>query len=1057
MSSFKLKLLGLPSFVVDNKEDVLPAEHPLLLLTYLTAHDNWIPRQDILELFYTDEDESVARNKLRQLLFRAKKQTWFAGFEANPKHLKHSAETDLRIFRAAAEEGDWQGVVDSYGGSLLETIPVTDLPSYEAWLDSERQDIDSSFEEAVLWHAKASAENGDFEAASEALAKLLDKDPLHEEALQIYLQSMVQCRDLGPALERYERFKALLAKDLKMTPLPETTDLVNQLIDAVNKIKLQQGTEQAEVAPTRTLQNIPKGLSPFVGRDPERAHLVSLLEQPETRLLSLLGIGGIGKTRLAIEVARDYADKCEHGAVFVALASTASADYLASTLLTSIGLEPDSKKDAGTQVIEYLKDKDLFLVLDNFEHLITAKEYVQTLLEEAPNLKLLVTTRERLNLSQEQIFELTGMMLPASDELDDLEAYDGIGLFLRAARRNDPKFKLTADNQGTILELCQLLEGVPLALELAASWLRLMNTEEILDEAKKSFDLIESDFADLPTRHQSLRAVFDSSWKLLTPDEQTTLVELSVFRGGFTLEAARQVGSKGPRTLLKLVNKSLIRRTETGRFEFLEVIRQYAFEKLLSNPEQTKEVLEKHANYYAALAKEAEPHLKGSAEQLEWLDLLEDDHSNLRKALEYLIASKNIEEAYEFANNLFQYWFIRGYWTEAQASIELISSEPKLLPKSRAKSLSILGYLHTSRGHYQQANELLDKSLEIYQGNNNTNERIEAFIFMGANWYYQGNYDLAEDYYLQGLSLLNKGEELKYSSIRHGLANVYLRKGNLERARVYFEDALSLREKHQDLRGAAKTLNNLGVIARRFGEYEKAEQFYLTSLKYSRMVRDAVSIADCLNSIGVLAKAQGRYDEADKAYQESLKIYKDIGDQFGEAIILENLGTLARLQNDFSTSEIYYEMSLSNHRERNDEWGCAKALNGLGIVTARQSKLRISFEYLKEGQALALKLNDAYLQVQNAAAFSVLLSLTTSLKQAVKMLAHTFSMIDAIGLKLSPFEEKEIFDLKLRFEKDKEVKFFSKFWEQGYQMNLDDLAQEIQETEVESIGLRVNS
>jgi len=511
-----VKLLGTPHYLGEGDTNMvaIPPEHPLLLLTYLNAHEAWINRKEIFNLLFEEDEKSVARNKLRQLLFRAKKQTWFDGLEAQPQQLKHNANTDMRVFRNAVEKGDWQTAVENYNGKLLTDVAVSHLPNYETWLDNEREDIEGSFEEAAVWCAKSLEEQNEFTKACEVLRKLLDKDPLNEDAMQAYLQSAAQVDDdekLDAAIKLYENFKALLLRDLSMQPLDETITSANAIIDKLNQKKLaalKEAPKEKEIAledKAIGLQNVPKGLAPFVGRDPELTHLVSLLEDADTQLLTLIGLGGIGKTRLSLAVASDYVASHNILGVFVGLADTSGAEFIASVVLAALGLEPTPKSPPSEQIISYLSSKPSLLVFDNFEHIMSGSEFVQELLNELPQLKILVTSRERLNLKTEQIFELTGMALPEElSEATELEAYDGIKLFLKSARRNNPNFTFSDNNRETIFELCQTLQGVPLALELAASWLRMMTVEEILEEAIESFDLLESDFSDLPARHQSL-------------------------------------------------------------------------------------------------------------------------------------------------------------------------------------------------------------------------------------------------------------------------------------------------------------------------------------------------------------------------------------------------------------------------------------------------------------------------------------------------------------------------------------------------------------------------
>lgn len=1047
----KLQLLGLPSYFADGELQALPSEHPLLLLTYLNAHEAWIDRKEILDLLFEGDDESVARNKLRQLLFRAKKQAWFDGFESRPQHLKHDAISDLRAFRTAVEQGIWQDAVTYYTGKLLKDTPVTNLASYEDWLEREREDIESSFEEAALWHAKELEEQQEHDDACTVILKLLSKDPLNEDAMQLLLSNAQHSTNPANAVTHYETFKTQLERDLSMEPLEETVALANAVIDALNKKNLDvlQEAPKVELPAKQELLNIPKGLPSFVGRDPELAHLLGLLEQEDSQLLTLIGLGGIGKTRLSLAVASEHAKTLKHGGVFVALASTTSADFIGNAILAALQLEPNAKQEPKAQVIDFLKDKNMLLVLDNFEHIMQANSFVQDLLNEAPELKILISSRERLNLRNEQIFELTGMALPETySETTELEAYDATKLFLRSARRNNPNFTLNQNNRQTIFKLCQVLQGVPLALELAASWLRMMSVAEILEEATQSFDLLESDFSDLPERHQSLRAVFDSSWNLLSEEEQNTLTPLAIFTGGFTLDAAKTITNAKPRTLLRLVNKSLLRREQTGRFEFLEVIRQYSQEKLNHNTNLKQEVEQKHAKYFLELSKQAEPYLKGGKEQLEWLNTLEGEHSNLRKALEFYLAQKENAVTLDFANGLFDYWLIRGHWNEAQTYFDriLTLANPQEVNKQRLKTIVNTGYLATIQGHYLRATKLLEESVESMRALRDQEGLAYALLCTGLNANYQANYDQAQLHYAESLSIY------KVLSDNHGTANtlhelgvVSIRKGEFEEAKEHLHEALELREALQDDRGASRTLANLGIVARRQGDYDLTEAMYAKSLDLSRTIKDSLSTANTLISYGVLVKLQGRYLEAKEAYEEALNIFQKANDKLGEAIILENLATLYRLQKNYPKAKSYAEASLQNHKSRNDNWGAAKVLIELGTISFGQDAIEESLSYFLEGQSIAQQLKDSQLQMQSFRALAISLSKTQHLDLSIMLLAKSQHLSESLQLTLAPTEQEQMDTTKARLLKELGEKSFKTYWQQGQEDEQDMLSKHIQE------------
>ena len=1005
-----LKLLGSPTFVPEDKP--LPAEHALLLLTYLNAHDAWIERKEVLALLFANDDETVARNKLRQLLFRAKKHAWFAGFDAQPQHLKHDANTDLRAFRAAVATGNWKDAVSAYNGTLLQDTPVTNLPAYEQWLENERLDINDSYSDAAYWHAKELECASRFEDAAGVLAGLLTQDALNEEAMQAYLQVAVHTGVKAQALGHYDGFKAQLQADLGMSPLDETVALANTLIDALNQERLHALTDETSTTGTppvsAVLVNAPSGLSAFVGRDPELSHLISLLEQPDTRLVSILGIGGIGKTRLALEVAKSTAPNLRDGAVFVPLASVTHTEHVPAAVLKAFALESERTTLPLAQLLGFLADKELLLLLDNAEHLPDIPAFVQDVLAHAPGVRLLVTSRERLNISQEQVFGLAGLALPAAlNDNDVLEAYDGIRLFLRSAKRSDAQFKLRDDNKQAVLTLCQTLEGVPLALELAASWLRLMSVAEILSEAQQSFDLIESDFTDLPARHQSLRAVFDSSWRLLSSDEQTALVTLSVFAGGFTLEAARTVSGANPRVLLRLVNKSLIRRDETGRFEFLEVVRQYAFEKLLTNAPLMHTSHSKHATYYAQLTATARPHLQGSAQQRHYLNVLDTEQHNLRAALEWLVSQGELGHALTLMVDGFLFWFTRGYWQDARSILKLLVAHPASKAHASAYVLALNAYAHllSHQGELENAARLLYEGFVLAQVDPDALAALH--VTAGANQLRLGVFDDAKQHYQTALSLCEDTNALhSMADALNGLGTVAYFQADYPTAQQVYARVLALRRSLEDARGEASALNNLAGVSELQGNFKQARAYLQDSLALLQQLGDKRSLALTNMNLGFVSAELQQYDASARFFADSHQLYEQLGDALSQAETLNNLGASLRWQHKHTQALSSYQQALSIATTRHDSIKQATAHKGVAAIHNAQHNPITALHHLQQSLQLApATLHE--LRIAILTEITHTLSHTTRTQLATRVLGVAQRLQGSTGVSLPPFDQAQ--------------------------------------------------
>jgi predicted ATPase len=356
---------------------------------------------------------------------------------------------------------------------------------------------------------------------------------------------------------------------------------------------------------------LPVSLTPFIGREQELAELGRLMAEPECRCLTLVGPGGIGKTRLAVQTADQHRNEFAHGIAFIPLASVGAVDAVIPAIASAINLAFYGPIDPKVQLLNYLREKQMLLVVDNVEHLLvegahpgTIAELLIEILRGAAAIKLLVTSREVLNLQGEWSLEVQGLAFPRVEQVDRFDEYSAVALFVQRARRARPGFEMNAEDKAGVVRLCRLVEGMPLAIELAATWVRILSPPEIASEVEHNLDFLNAQMRDLPERHRSMRAVFDHSWQMLSTEEKRVLGRLSVFRGGFQRQAAEQVVGASLSVLSSLVIRSLLRRTAAGRYDLHELIRQYSASKLAEDPPELHAVQERHSVYYLGLLEE---------------------------------------------------------------------------------------------------------------------------------------------------------------------------------------------------------------------------------------------------------------------------------------------------------------------------------------------------------------------------------------------------------------------------------------------------------------------
>ena len=693
-----------------------------------------------------------------------------------------------------------------------------------------------------------------------------------------------------------------------------------------------------EFPPLRSLtacpNNLPPQPTPFLGREEELAEIQKLLERPSCRLLTLVGPGGIGKTRLALQAAADIIEAFPHGVYLVPLAPLSPEDFLVTTigefLLTSalaeaLGFTFYGKEDPKAQLLNYLREKELLLLFDGFEHLLPGTALITDILNGAPKVKALATSRERLSLQGEWTVTITGLKVPKDPLGLDYEDYSAVRLFVETARRTDSGFRVRSEERECIGRICRLVEGLPLGIELAAAWVRVLSCREIVREIEKNRDFLESTLRDAPERHRSLRAVFESSWEHLKVEEKYAYQRLSVFRGGFTREAAGVVARTTLPLLSALLDKSLLRKGPTGRYEILEVLRQYAEEKYRESSIDLQETRSRHADFFGRYLQRREEALQGP-EQRAALEDIAQEIENIREAWRWAVANQEKDSVARPLKTLFRYHMVTGRFREAEeayasAAIVFTSQVPGDPGQSR-----LVGLLFTSQA---------------------------VFAFrLGKN-------ESSQEVFQKGLELLRKSgtpEDMAFCLSHYGILLHAL--GKFEEARAAQQEALDHARRVEDLGGIALALNGLGNVASVLGEHPEAKRLYRESLDIRRRQKDLRGIASCLNNLGVVAQDLGEYEESQRLYQESVTFYREIGDRWGTALALSNLGDITQTLGDLENARKLFQESLAIRKDIGDRRGVAMTLDSLGYVTLLLGNPAEAKTLVSESLAIRQELND---------------------------------------------------------------------------------------------------
>ena len=719
--------------------------------------------------------------------------------------------------------------------------------------------------------------NGSFSIASDlwsvgvVLYEMLSGAPPFQSRDIMDLISAIQTREPGPLSAAIpKRYRDALSRLLAKSPGDRYVSAAEALAVFQSPPEpppaiLQSISDDNVAAPNH---NLPAQPTSYIGREREQAEVASLLQK--TRLLTLTGSGGCGKTRLALQAAEQALRQYRDGVWLVELAPLTDPDLVAQSAAGVLGISEVSGQPLLTTLVNALRTKQILLLLDNCEHLLGASaSLVDALIRGCPSLRIMASSREPLAISGEQTFRVPSLALPSPDVRptpDILLQYEGVRLFVERANACSPDFRLTGENAAAVAAVCRRLDGIPLAIELAAARTRSLSVDEISQKLDDRFRLLTGGSRSALPRQQTLRSLIDWSYSLLTEPERTLLCRLSVFAGGWTLEAAEKVASDGDRIedweildlLTALADRSLLVAEHQGRetrYRLLETVRQYAHDRL-EEAGTAAGIRTAHRDYYLALAEEAEPHFT-KPEQGDWLARLDIEHDNLRAALSWCLQDPDgVVQGLRLAGALWRFWHTLGYISEGREQLAraLARSTSEMRTLARAKALNGCALLTWCGGEYEAARTLFEQSTSIAR------ER--------------------EDSTTIAASLL-------------GLGIVLLDLPELAGAGAIFEETRAICREIGDDWGLALSLNNLGLLASAASDTERARRLHEESLGIRRAMQDRWAISMSLNNLGSLAAEEGDYDVARALQSESLTIRREIGDRAGIAYSLEAFGALA--------------------------------------------------------------------------------------------------------------------------------------------------------------------
>jgi predicted ATPase/DNA-binding SARP family transcriptional activator len=901
-----------------------------------------------------------------------------------------------------------------YRGELLAGFDLPDAEPFEEWLLLKREMLLHLALQALFDLTQAHLEREEYEQAYGYAARQAELDPGREEAHRQVIRSLALSGQRAEALAYAARARQMMLDALGVEPGPETMALAKHLA-AENRPDTSAPAARASQAAVIGGRRTPLQLTPFIGRQRELLQIAEYLHDPDCRLVTILGAGGMGKTRLALKVAEQAAGRSRFadGIAVVSLAGVGEPEQLPAALMSGLGLEQDPGADAREQLLDHLASRAYLLVLDNFEQLVGRTDLLVDILTAAPGVCLLVTSRLPLRLRAEQRVPLEGLDYPEFDagqprgrpgDVQGAASSSSVQLFVQTARRVDPTFVLSAANQRDVVRICRLVGGMPLALELAAPWVAIMDCARISATIERGVELLATDAQDVAGRHRSIEGVFAQTWQLLSPREQADLARLSVFRGPFDLNAAVEVGEASVLELASLLDRGLLHRTDGGRYQLHELLRQFAGAAAAGVPNLDLDtVRDRHAAHYLGLVAAREPALYGPDVE-DAVAALQPELDNLRHAWGWAAERIQVDVLAGCLEAIARYWELscqfemadtllaraidaaqgqvrRGIpsddavrllvrllvWqahfgevrSHVDAAVQLLETAQVTTDElgdaqGRAIARAIMGELLTRRREFARAAADLQEACSYFAAHNEQRWLGRSLRLLGETRWRAGEYASAAEALLQARTIQESlGDRWELARIVYTLAGIAFEREDLAEARVLAEEALRLYEASGDQRHVARLKGNLGMIYANLGWYDLALQYNQAHVDNCRDLGDLYGMAIALGNRCAILIYAGREDEALEVIRRAMELAESTGHTWEAA---RHLGEVARLMHhrgEWDLAAAQFEQALAVLRAGDAPYYVVRPALDAAELQLDRGRLEAAAALTLEGASLA--------------------------------------------------------------------------------------------------------